>query len=349
MTTHRGRIWRALMAVALLAALFGSTGTAAAQTTGFPSVGTDFDSSGPYAVSTLNGSQHTYWYPSSISSTGLEHPVILWGNGTGASPSSYDGLLSHFASHGFIVAAANTPNAGSGTEMLAGLDNLTSFDNSPTSPFYQAVDTSRVATTGHSQGGVGALNSSQDPRVTTTFPVEGAWSAAGVTVPILFLAGENDTIATPSSIYNTFNSANAPSAYAEIAGASHFTPAGSGGYFRAVGVAWARWHLMDDDDAEGWFVGPNCGLCNDSELSDYEVNDEFEDTFGEGGGPTDPPPTGECVEASTRSHVSADRAISFWGWAFARGSGDSLGRVSYFNQVALQETGPNEWTEVSSC
>lgn len=347
MTTHLGRLWRALFAVVLAAGLLAGSGPADAQTTGFPSVGTDFDDPGPFPVATLDGAQHTYFFPSNIQSTGLDHPVILWGNGTGANPGNYTGLLSHFASHGFVVAAANTPNAGRGTEMLQGLSNLTTFDTTPGSPFYQAVDTSRVASTGHSQGGVGALEASKDPRVDVTFPVEGAFSASGVTVPTLFLAGEDDTIARPSQIRSTYTSSTAPAAYAEVADADHFTPANDGGYFRAVGVAWARWHLMGDDDARGWFVGADCGLCGDAEMSDYEVNARFESEFGEGGDPGDP--GGQCVRASTRSHVAEDRAVSFFGRAYARGSGDSLGRVSYFNIVSLEQTGPSSWSLVASC
>ena len=38
------------------------------------------------------------------------------GNGTGTTPRVYDGLLRHLASHGFVVMAANTPQAYSGAE-----------------------------------------------------------------------------------------------------------------------------------------------------------------------------------------------------------------------------------------
>ncbi len=352
MSTTFGRVWRALLAVALAATILGATGGAVdAQTAGFPSVGTSFNSAGPYSVTTMNGSQHTYWYPSNIRTTGLRHPVILWGNGTGASPTSYAGLLRHFASHGFIVAAANTPNAGSGSEMLAGLSNLTSMNGQSSSPFYQRVDTGRVASTGHSQGGVGALEASKDSRVMTAFPIEGAFSARGVTVPTLFLAGQNDNIARPSQIKSTYNGANTAAAYAEVARATHFTPAGDGGYFRAVGVAWARWHLMGDSNAEGWFVGTNCGLCRDTQITDYEVNARFRSQFGSGGGPGGPGDPGEsqCVRSSTRTHVSSDRAVSVLGRAYARGSGDNLGRVSALNFVSLREASSGGWNLVSSC
>jgi hypothetical protein len=271
---------------------------------------------------------------------------VLWGNGTGANPQNYTGLLGHLASHGFVVAAANTANAGSGNEMLAGLDNLEAFDRQSTSPFYGAVDTEKVVTSGHSQGGVGALASSNDRRVDATMPVEGAFSANGGDVPTLFLAGEDDTIARPSQIHDTYESADdIPAAYVELAGATHFTPANDGGYFPAVTTAWARWHLMGDENAKGWFVGASCGLCSQSQISDYEVNADFAATYGGGGDPGG----GACERSSTRTHVSAGRATSSWGRAYAVGSGDSLGRVSSFVFVSLRETGPGSWSLVSAC
>jgi pimeloyl-ACP methyl ester carboxylesterase len=347
MTTRTRRLARALMTLLLAAAFLATPTTADAQTSGFPSVGTNFAQRGPYQVSTMNGSQHTYWYPTNLRSTGLQHPVVLWGNGTGAEPANYAALLSHLASHGFVVAAANTPNAGSGSEMLAGLNNLESFDRTSSSPFYGAVDTESVVTSGHSQGGVGALASSRDARVDATMPVEGAFSANGGNVPTLFLAGEDDTIATPSQIYDTYESASTiPAAYVELANATHFTPANDGGYFPAVTTAWARWHLMGDENAKGWFVGAG-GLGSQSQISQYEVNARFSATYGGGGGGGGGDEV--CVRSSTRDHVSADRAVSIWGRAYARGSGDSLGRVSSFVFVSLEETAPGNWVEVSGC
>lgn len=93
--------------------------------------------------------------------------MILWGNGTITAPSWYDGLLRHLASHGFIVAAANTSNAGSGQEMLQGLATLTTWNGQSANRFYQKVDLERVGTTGHSQGGAGAIRAGADP---TTIP-----------------------------------------------------------------------------------------------------------------------------------------------------------------------------------
>src|SRR6266540_1257504 len=88
--------------------------------TGFPSVDGNWATPGPFAVTVEAGdSAHTIYRPTTLGQNGLRHPVIVWGNGTGATPQIYDGLLRHLASHGFVVAAANTTQSGSGQEMLA--------------------------------------------------------------------------------------------------------------------------------------------------------------------------------------------------------------------------------------
>ena len=68
---------------------------------------------------------------------GFHHPIVTWGNGTGAVPSQY---------------------TGSGQEMLDGVRYLTAQNASATSPLYNKLNTSRVASVGHSQGAFGALN-----------------------------------------------------------------------------------------------------------------------------------------------------------------------------------------------
>ncbi|WP_432540873.1 cutinase family protein [Kineococcus sp. SYSU DK002] len=74
-----------------------------------------------------------------------------------------------------------------------------------------------------------------------------------------------------------------------------------------------------------------------------------------GGTPTptpDPDPTdpgaGTCVRDSTRAHVAADRAVSVFGRAYARGSRDDLGLVSSYSSVSLRAV-DGGWERVASC
>jgi hypothetical protein len=259
----------------LLALLGWGGGPASAQAfTCTPPATSNYGATGPYQVTVQNDSAHTYYSPSNLGSQYCtRHPVIIWGNGTFTSPAWYDGLLRHFASHGFIVAAANTSNAGTGQEMLQGLTNLTTFNGQLGNRFYQRVDTGHVGSTGHSQGGAGAVRSALDTRVDTTFPIEGGFFSGqgSYRTPVLFLAGEFDSLST--GIRQQYDRATGvPAAYAELAGATHLTALGNAGGFRAGATAWARWQLMGDTQARSQFVGLLCGLCTSSAWSEYVAN-----------------------------------------------------------------------------
>jgi predicted dienelactone hydrolase len=90
----------------------------------FPSV-SDFSRSGSFSTTSGNeGPNCTVYRPSTLGEQGRRHPIIIWGNGTGSSAGTYSALLTHWASQGFVVAAAQTSNAGSGAQMIACLDYL---------------------------------------------------------------------------------------------------------------------------------------------------------------------------------------------------------------------------------
>ncbi|ABS05574.1 cutinase [Kineococcus radiotolerans] len=64
--------------------------------------------------------------------------------------------------------------------------------------------------------------------------------------------------------------------------------------------------------------------------------------------PTPTPVPTTCVRDSTRDHVAADRAVSLYGRAYARGSRDSLGATSSYNVVSLQQV-EGGWRLVTAC
>src|SRR5688572_30325682 len=64
---------------------------------------------------------YTLYRPARLEA-GKKYPVITWGNGTCAQPRLYVELLSHLASHGFLVIATNWRWTGGGVEMQRGLD-----------------------------------------------------------------------------------------------------------------------------------------------------------------------------------------------------------------------------------
>jgi hypothetical protein len=320
-----------------------------AQAAGCPAVGTNFAGTGLFAVTVQTESANTYYSPTNLGSNGCtRHPVILWGNGTFTSVSVYDALLRHLASHGFIVAAANTSNAGSGNEMLQGLTQLTQWNSQSGNRFAGRVDLANVGSTGHSQGGGGAINAAKNQGVKTTAPLE-PWSGNQVGLQdsdtAMFFAGQSDTVVPPSSVRSRYTGVSIAAGYAELAGASHFVPVGNAGGFRGPLTAWFRWQLMGDANGRGLFTGTNPGLGSDGAWTAYEANTRLRSSGGGGGGGGGGG-TGQCFTAANSAHVTAGRATSILVFAFAAGSGNYLGAT--WDSTSLRGSG-STWTLVASC
>jgi hypothetical protein len=253
-------------------------GTTTTTTGTVPGGGGDYGARGPYTATTTDANATTLVYhPTSMGQGGVRHPVLLWGNGTFTSPSQYDGLLRHLASHGFIVAAAKTSNAGSGQEMLAGLNWLTTANGQSGGAFAGRVDLANVGTVGHSQGAVGSLAAAKDARVKVIIPVQGAGaglSASGK--PTLYFVGQNDTTVRPDDVLRAYQAGTGPTAFAELAGASHLTVLGDAGGFRSAVTAFARWRLAGDAAARSQFLGSGCTLCDTRVWNRYLTNSQFQ-------------------------------------------------------------------------
>jgi hypothetical protein len=346
----------AILAILAVAMIGFAPARTDAQATGCPAVGSNFAGTGPFSVTTQSDSTNTFYSPAQLGSNGCtRHPVILWGNGTGTTPSVYDGLLRHWASHGFIVAAANTTNAGSGTQMLQGLATLRNWNGQAGHRFNGRVDLNNVGSSGHSQGGGGAINAAKDQGVKTTAPLQ-PWSQNQIGLQdsdtAMFFAGGSDTIVSASSVRARYTGVTIAAGYAELAGASHFVPVGNAGGFRGPATAWFRWQLMGDTTACGVFIGANPALASDPAWSEYETNSRLRSMScggGNGGTTTSTSTPGggqQCVTATNSAHVDAGRATSFFIFAFARGSGDYLGLT--FSTTSLRGSGTT-WEMVDSC
>jgi alpha-beta hydrolase superfamily lysophospholipase len=220
---------------------------------------------GPHAVKDRDEGSCTVFAPVTLEG---RHPVILWGNGTNAPIVAYAPLLRHWASHGFVVAAAKSGQAGSGRDMLGCLDRLTQRNGEEGGFYSGRLDLSKVGASGHSQGGAGALNAGRDPRIAATAPIQPAGgmmrpeASEAQHAPMLLLSGGADRVASPERAQApVFEGARVPVVWATLLPAAHTTPSRGGGAYIGATTAFFRWKLMGDADAAAWFEGEACVLC----------------------------------------------------------------------------------------
>ncbi|GAA3940028.1 poly(ethylene terephthalate) hydrolase family protein [Actinoplanes auranticolor] len=131
------------------------------------------------------------------------------------------------ASHGFVVIGIETNSRNDfdtarGTQLLAALDYLTQQ-----SPVRDRVDPDRLAVSGHSMGGGGALSAairrSSLKAVVGIAPYSPSSNLANDRVPTMIFSGQADTVVTPSYALGLYNSipATTESVYLEVAGGDH--------------------------------------------------------------------------------------------------------------------------------
>lgn len=230
---------------------------------------------GPYATTTERnvgpGGAFTLVRPRDLATSRRKHPVITWGNGTGASPSTYTSLLNRLASHGFVVIASNSPNTGTANEMLAGIDWVLAQHEAAGNALSGKLDATRIGASGHSQGGFGTCAATRDPRIKTIAPIQG-FRAPGAAYrgSIFAVSGTQDTIVSPTGIQNGFNRlTSGPAMYAELKSATHLNwmsgSGSAGAETNEAVVAWMRVHLMDDQPLRPRFYGTGCGYCQDAD------------------------------------------------------------------------------------
>jgi hypothetical protein len=154
---------------------------------------------GPTAGDALDGGtapRFTMYRPDNLAEVALCHPVITWGNGTGATPNMYGTLLKNFASHGFVVIASNNTNVARGNPapMIVGVTWVLAQNEDPSSKLYHRIDTTHIGATGHSQGAMATTQASADSHITTSVPIEGASAQRNLHGPAMFFCGGQDTI-----------------------------------------------------------------------------------------------------------------------------------------------------------
>ena len=170
---------------------------------------------------------------------------------------------------------AGRGNMTDGSALIQALDWIAKEGNDPASRFYQKVETNRVAAMGMSCGGLMSYGASADPRIATV----GIWNSgliqpdekifAGLHSSVIIITGGETDIAYANGKrdFETMP-AKIPVFYGVYPSVGHGGTYNqdNGGPFGVAAVAWLKWQLMNDTSAKGkgYFVGPNCGICGDS-------------------------------------------------------------------------------------
>jgi hypothetical protein len=203
---------------------------------------------------------------------GEKYPIVSWGNGTCAKPEGYGALLRYVASQGFFVVAANSRYVGSGNEQKHAIDFAFKANDDAKSPYYQRLDTSRVAAMGHSQGSISTTAASSDARIKTVILFNGGTNASK---PFLGVSGDRDLGSPTANTYKTAVNKVAKAAYIffhKVPGTGsadgHLTLMTQPERVTEPTVAWLKLLLSDDADSKEWFVGTSCKLCGHE--ADYD-------------------------------------------------------------------------------
>ncbi|MEI7932475.1 MAG: alpha/beta hydrolase, partial [Alphaproteobacteria bacterium] len=201
----------------------------AAATPPLPTALAAYDKAGSVkTVKNAEGPDCTVFRPETLSA---KTPVIVWSNGNRQTPDKYATMLDQLASNGFVVAAANSGNAGTGAEPLACLDYLTTQNTTAGSPYMGKLDLTKVGAAGHSQGGGGTLMAARDARIKAIAPIM-PYTRAGLGFdpasiplqkgPVLLMSGGADTIAPPEAMHKpVYDALTVPVFWANVAGQAH--------------------------------------------------------------------------------------------------------------------------------
>jgi predicted dienelactone hydrolase len=202
----------------------------------------------------------TIWYPAPPGSTPVNgqyagvvdapldasegpYPLVMFSHGSCGYPLQSTFLTAFLATHGFIVVApphpGNTigefPSCGTPQAQVPSaverpkdisfvIDEMLAADQDSGSPFFGAIDETRIAMTGHSFGGLTTfLVARDDPRVTVAVPMAPATPPnTVVTVPLLLMLGQVDSTVNNDTARGAYDGSETPKYRVEIKHAGHF-------------------------------------------------------------------------------------------------------------------------------
>ncbi|UOO83032.1 lipoprotein [Uruburuella testudinis] len=220
------------------------------------------------------------WYPADLPHSKQTYPVVVFANGSGVAYYKYEAIFNHLASWGFVVIGNDDSSSWDGSSTSQSLAFLQQQNQHPDSLFYRKLDLNRAGVSGHSQGGVGAINAvgnfanshqfkalytASTPKHALALALKWPYNVGKINVPYFMNAGTgpfdggdgkdpDSGIAPLTSLRDNYAriSGNGLTVMARRSHADHgellYLP---DGYM----TAWFRYTLMNDSEAAQVFTG----------------------------------------------------------------------------------------------
>lgn len=246
----------------------GGTGTGSACASTLPAV-TDYSAAGPFATTTESKTgpdgQCTIYRPKTLGENGFLHAPIIFGPGIGMQATQLSGLLTSFASHGYVVVGTGVLNGGPNDPAnKAAMQNALNWiiQQSDKAGTYQGkIATKCAISMGYSVGGTSAVEIGSDPAVATVVSIHGHKATAALHGTMLQTSGTKDSVGLPMQQY-TFDNSKVQTFMGTVADADHgYIQSNNGGVQRPAIIAWMRYWINGDTNAKKYFDGDSCVMC----------------------------------------------------------------------------------------
>lgn len=272
----------------------GSTGTNPGTCTASKDTGKSVTGTGPHKVVIETNTDPgincgTIYRPADLGGT-EKYPIFVWGEGACTRNGlSNQAAMGEIASWGYFVVADGPPGSagncgsiGMSTDVVSMAKPLISYidwaiaeNDKPCSKYYQSLDTTKIAADGFSCGGLMAMGTAADPRMTAVGQTSSGLTSdvasyyKTVHTPFKVLVGGSSDQANPngSRDYDRMSALGVPIIFYASLNAGHGGDLSNGrGTFNTINLAWLNWQLKGDTGAtgKGFLVGSTCKYCTAS-------------------------------------------------------------------------------------
>jgi dienelactone hydrolase len=237
----------------------------------------DYSNFGPFTTvaegNTGPDGTYTIVRPETLGEGGFIHAPIIFGPGIGGSMDSMMNLLQRIASHGFVIVGRQLDggprNPENNRRMIAGLDWLIAQNSTAGSIFENKLAVEHAASMGYSVGGTGAVDIGGHEAIKTVVSIHGHSAEANLHGTLLLLGGTLDVMRDDgrSWLAPTYDASQVQTLFALVEDANHGYPAREvdgvqAGVEAPAMIAWLRYWLNNDQNAQQYFFGENCVLCD---------------------------------------------------------------------------------------